>query len=141
MFLDAAYTRMPFATCWCVFRLPKMFALEAERAYRSEVVAAYPELADDRVWRPGVRLATVALVATMTVFLFDQVREQDRPMNRSRPEVPSKRQILHYRWGTTAAALERAGELPDVAAAFRALLAATGHWNPADLPAYPALRA
>ncbi|GAA1989592.1 hypothetical protein [Catenulispora subtropica] len=137
VFLDAAYTRMPFATCWCVFRLPKTFSLEAERAYRGEVVAAYPELADDRVWRPGVRLATVAFVAAMTVALFDRVREEDRPMHRTR-KVASIREILRYRWDTTAAALERAGELPAVAAAFRALLAATGHWRAADLPAYPA---
>ncbi|NUR61052.1 MAG: hypothetical protein HOV87_20675 [Catenulispora sp.] len=140
VFLDAAYTRMPFATCWCVFRLPKMFSLEAERAYRGEVVTAYPELADDRVWRPGIRLATVAHVALMSALLFERVREEDQPMHRSRPEVPSIRTILRYRWDTTAAALERAGELPAFAAAFRALLAATEHWHTADLPVYPALR-
>lgn len=140
VFLDAAYTRMPFATCWCVFRLPKTFSLEAERAYRAEVVVAYPELADDRVWRPGVRLATVAHVAFMSALLFERVAEEDRPMHRSRPEIPSIREILRYRWDTTTAALERAGELPAFATAFRALLAATEHWRVPDIPVYPAFR-
>jgi hypothetical protein len=138
VFLDAAYTRMPFSSCWCVFRLPKTFALEAERAYRGEVVTAYPELADDKVWRPGVRLASAAFATAMTVLLTPRVEEEDRPMHRSRPEIPSIRQIMRYRWDSTATALERASELPAVAAAFRALLAATEHWQAADLPAYPA---
>src|SRR5215472_4818207 len=29
-FLDAAYVRMPFSTCWCVFRLPESIARSAE---------------------------------------------------------------------------------------------------------------
>ncbi|NUR29180.1 MAG: hypothetical protein HOV83_25630 [Catenulispora sp.] len=138
VFLDAAYTRMPFSSCWCVFRLPKMFALEAERAYRDEVVAAYPELADDKVWRPGVRLGSAAFATAMTVFLMPRVVEEDQPMHRSRPQIPSIRQILRYRWDSTAAALERAGELPALAGSFRALLTATDQWQAADLPAYPA---
>lgn len=140
VFLDAAYTRMPFSSCWCVFRLPKTFALEAERAYRDEVVAGYPELADDKVWRPGVRLGSAAYATAMTVFLMPLVVEEDQPMHRSLPQVPSKRQILRYRWDSTAAALERASELPAVAASFRALLAATAHWRVPDVPAYPAFR-
>jgi hypothetical protein len=140
VFLDAAYARMPFSTCWCVFRLPKSFAMEAERAYRDEVVAGYPELAEDRIWRPGVRLASVAHVLFMAPFLVPRVLDEDQPMHRSRPQVPGIRAVLRYRWDVTAAALERAGELPAVAAAFRALLAATEHWRAADLPVYPALR-
>lgn len=53
VFLDASYSRMPFGSCWCVYRLPKSFSMEAERAYRGEVVQVYPELADDRIWAPG----------------------------------------------------------------------------------------
>lgn len=140
VFLDAAYTRMPFATCWCVYRLPKTFSLEAERAYRDEVVAAYPELADDQVWRPGVRLASAALALSMTLPLLPRVLDEDRPMHRSR-STATVRQILRYRWESSAAALERAGELPAVTAVFRALLAATAHWQAPDLPEYPAFRA
>ena len=138
VFLDASYSRMPFGSCWCVFRLPKSFSLEAERAYRGEVVKAYPELADDRIWRPGVRLASVAYVVAMTYWLMPQVAEEDRPMHRSRDPIASVRQVLRYRWEVTATALERSGELPAMAAVFRALLAETAQWRAADLPAYPA---
>ena len=138
VFLDASYSRMPFGSCWCVFRLPKSFSTEAERAYRDEVVKAYPELADDRIWRPGVRLASVAYVVGMTTWLMPDVAEEDRPMNRSRNPIASVRQVLRYRWEVTATALERAGELPAMATVFRALLAETEHWRAAELQVYPA---
>ncbi|MEY9933460.1 hypothetical protein ABH926_008115 [Catenulispora sp. GP43] len=140
VFLDASYSRMPFGSCWCVFRLPKSFSMEAERAYRAEVVKAYPELADDRIWRPGVRLASVAYVVNITQWLMPGVLEEDRPMNRNRNPIASARQVLRYRWEVTATALERAGELPVMAGVFRDLLLLTAHWSTADLPAYPAFR-
>ncbi|MBS2552195.1 hypothetical protein KGQ19_35595 [Catenulispora sp. NL8] len=138
VFLDAAYSRMPFGTCWCVFRLPKTFSMEAERAYREEVVKAYPELADDRIWRPGVRRGSVAFVVMMSVWQVPVVQEADRPMNRTRMPESSMRQVLRYRWEATAASLERARELPAVASAFRGLLAATEDWRTGDLAKYPA---
>ncbi|MEY9859041.1 hypothetical protein ABH935_004668 [Catenulispora sp. GAS73] len=138
VFLDASYSRMPFGSCWCVFRLPKSFSMEAERAYRDEVVKAYPELADDRIWRPGVRLASVAFVMSMAQLLVPAVQEEDRPMHRSRMPESSMRQVLRYRWEVTATALERAGELPATAGVLRALLGATTHWQTTDLPRYPA---
>src|SRR5271166_40016 len=48
-FLDAAYIRMPFSTCWCVFRLPAELAAAAEAAYRSAVCTVRPALADDQI--------------------------------------------------------------------------------------------
>jgi hypothetical protein len=50
----------------------------------------------------------------------------------------SMRQVLRYRWEVTALALERAGELPAMAAVFRELLAVTAQWSVGDLPRYPA---
>ncbi|ACU77201.1 conserved hypothetical protein [Catenulispora acidiphila DSM 44928] len=141
VFLDASYSRMPFGSCWCVYRLPKSFSMEAERAYRGEVVRVYPELADDRIWRPGVRLASVAYVVAMTQWLMPGAVEEDRPMNRKRDPIASVRQVLRYRWEVTAAALERAEELPAAAAVFRALLARTEDWLVPDLPRYPAFSA
>ena len=141
VFLDAAYSRMPFGSCWCVFRLPKSFSTEAERAYRDEVVKAYPELADDRIWRPGVRLASAAFVVSMAQFLVPMVEEEDRPMNRVRMPDSSMRQVLRYRWEVTATALERARELPAIATALRELLMKTAHWETGDLPRYPAFSA
>jgi hypothetical protein len=53
VFDDAAYARMPFATCWFVYALPDGLAAEIEELYRAEVVRVFPDLADDRIWRPG----------------------------------------------------------------------------------------
>lgn len=138
VFLDASYSRMPFGSCWCVFRLPKTFSLEAERAYRQEVVKGYPELADDRVWRPGVRLGSVAYVVGMSQLMVPMVQEADRPMHRTRTPESSMRQVLRYRWEVTARALERAGELPAMAGALRGLSGATGDWGVGVLGRYPA---
>ena len=60
VFLDAAYLRMPFSTCWCVFRLPPELRDAAEARYRTQAARIWPELADDGTWRRGVRHAVVA---------------------------------------------------------------------------------
>jgi len=60
VFLDAAYLRMPFSTCWCVLRMPPGLAAEGESAYRREVVKAFPDLASDAVGEAGVLRASAA---------------------------------------------------------------------------------
>lgn len=77
----------------------------------------------------------------MTQWLMPGAVEEDRPMNRKRDPIAGVRQVLRYRWEVTAAALERAGELPAAAAVFRTLLARTEDWLVPDLPRYPAFSA
>ncbi|GAA3545921.1 hypothetical protein GCM10022419_027670 [Nonomuraea rosea] len=108
-FLEAAYVRMPFATCWCVFRLPSGLAAEIEAAYRKEVIAVHPDLADDRLWETGVRLAMVTWTIHMTWVLLPRARKRDRPMHHTRTPVPSERQLLRYRWSRLLAELDRDG--------------------------------
>ena len=60
VFLDAAYLRMPFSTCWCVFALPSGLGAAAEARYREQVCGIWPRLAEDAVWLPGVRRAVAA---------------------------------------------------------------------------------
>jgi hypothetical protein len=43
-FLDAAYLRMPFSTCWCVFGVPGRLRRSAEASYRSLVSEIHPDL-------------------------------------------------------------------------------------------------
>ncbi|MGH3681869.1 MAG: hypothetical protein ACRDT2_16670 [Natronosporangium sp.] len=69
VFLDAAYARMPFATCWCVFRLPAAVAARVEAACRAEVARGYPALVDDAVWVPGVRRAMAAWTVAISGLL------------------------------------------------------------------------
>jgi hypothetical protein len=139
-FLDAAYIRMPFSTCWCVFRLPADVSAAAESTYRSQVCLAWPDLADDAVWAAGMRVAVVAWTLSSTSWLLRRSLAADVPMN-SEAESPTTRQLMRYRWHALAGELGTSGDLPAVAALMRSLLAATASWEAPDLPLYPAFRA
>ncbi len=139
-FLTAAYIRMPFSTCWCVFRLPAEVSAAAEDAYRSQVCQAFPGLADDAVWAAGMRLAVAAWTMSSTSWLLRRSLAADVPMNAD-AESPTTRQLMRYRWHELGAELETSGDLPAVAALLRSLLAATAGWEAPDLPLYPAFRA
>jgi hypothetical protein len=138
-FLDAAYIRMPFSTCWCVFRLPPDLCVAAESAYRARASIAAPKLTDDAIWSRGLRLGVAAWTMSSTTWLLRRALRNDGPMN---PDAvsPGARQLVRYRWQALLADLEASGELPAVAELMRALLAATTAWNVPELPLYPAFR-
>ncbi len=138
-FLDAAYIRMPFSTCWCVFRLPAGLSTAAEAAYRSEACAVRPELADDQIWQPGVRRGVAAWTLSALRWLLRNAIDADEPTE-PEAESPRLRQLIRYRWQTLAGELDPAGDLPAVAELMRSLLAATECWQAPDLPLYPAFR-
>jgi hypothetical protein len=138
-FLDAAYLRMPFSTCWCVFRLPADLAAQAESAYRHEVTRIHPGLADDAVWQPGVRRAAAAWTLWTMTWLLPRAIDGDELMLPGFVSPP-RRQLMRHRWQVLAADLDGAGDLPAVAELCRGLLAATEHWQVAELPLYPAFR-
>jgi hypothetical protein len=140
VFLDAAYARMPFATYWCVFRLPTAIADAVESAYRKEIIAGYPELADDAHWHPMVRRAVAVWTVDITVALAARAAGADRLMHSRVRPVPSMRQLLRHRWEQVAEELESAAELPALAVVFRGLLATTERWQVTALPRYPAFR-
>ncbi|MEU6070780.1 hypothetical protein ABZ864_41690 [Streptomyces sp. NPDC047082] len=134
VFLTAAYCRMPFSTCWCVFNLPVGMALEVEEAFRAEIVAAYPALTEDSVWQAGMKRAIAVWTVDATVRLLPRT-VQDGPMHRTRRPVPTRRQVLRHRW-ETASVLE---EFPAFAETIRRLLhEVAGGWEAAPLPGYPA---
>ncbi|MEU4829310.1 hypothetical protein [Streptosporangium sp. NPDC023615] len=133
VFLTAAYCRMPFSSCWCVFSLPPGVAEEIEGIYRAEVVRAYPELAADEIWRAGVRRAIALWTVHLTVILIPRMAD-DKPVHRTRP-APTVRQLMRHRW-EMASTLE---EFPAFAETMRLLLReVAGSWDVAPLPGYPA---
>jgi hypothetical protein len=148
VFLDAAYARMPFATCWCVYALPEGLAAQIEELYRAEVVRALPDLADDRIWQPGLRAAVAFWTVCMSTFLLDNVMaegsasQEPHEGDASAPPdtTPHVRQILRYRWQSLVDQHEADGELPALTAGMRALLEATAGWKVDLLPLYPAWR-
>lgn len=139
VFLDAAYIRMPFSTCWCVFRMPASLAGDVESAYRREVCVVWPELADDGVWQPGVRRAVAAWTMSSMWWLLRRSLAGDAPLDDERTS-PTTRQLMRHRWRVLAGELESAGELPALAGLARSLLAGTESWQAPELPLYPALR-
>jgi hypothetical protein len=138
-FLDAAYPRMPFSTCWCVFRLPAGLAAQAEAAYRSEVCRVHADLADDAVWQRGVRSAMAAWTMNSLGWLLSQAMAGDAPIDSDRAS-PGARQLLRHRWRVLAEELTAAGEWPAITALLTSLLAATQAWQAPELGPYPALR-
>lgn len=140
VFLDAAYLRMPFSTCWCVFALPGGLAAEAEAAYRELVSGVIGELADDEIWSRGLALASAAWTLHAMTYLLDRSVEADASMNPEASQAPTKRQLIRHRWRTLADELDRAAELPAVRGLLDQLLVRTGLWQAPELPLYPAFR-
>jgi len=145
VFLDAAYLRMPFSSCWCVFRLPARLAAEAETAYRRRVGGIFPELAGDAAWERGVRAATAAWTLHAMTYLLGRSVVADGKMIRDGRQAPTARQLLRYRWRCLtelmiAAQPTSSPGLPAVAGLADGLLAATAHWPVGELPRYPAFR-
>lgn len=140
VFLDAAYIRMPYSTCWCVFRLPPALRHSMETAYRHELCAVWPDLADDSLWQPGVRRAVACWTLDSMWWLLRRALDGDALLNAEAVASPRSRQLMRYRWRVLAGELESAGELSALAGLMRSLLAATENWQAPDLPYYPALR-
>ncbi|MFJ4674567.1 hypothetical protein [Kitasatospora sp. NPDC088783] len=136
VFLTAAYCRMPFSSCWCVFSLPPDLARRVEAAYRAEVVPVHPALADDARWEAGMRDATAVWTVNVTVRLLPLAAE-DAPLHPTRRPVPTRRQLLRHRWQSAT----RLDGLPALTETFERLLRRTADtWPVEPLPGYPAFR-
>jgi hypothetical protein len=140
VFLDAAYLRLPFSTCWCVFRMPAGLRAAAEARYRAEVGRIWPDLASDEIWARGLRLAVAAWTMNSMGWLLGRALEGDEPIEPAAAATPRTRQLMRHRWQTLLAELEPSGDLPALAELTRSLLAATEDWHAESLPLYPALR-
>jgi hypothetical protein len=140
VFLDAAYLRMPFSSCWCVFRLPAELTIAAERCYRTAVSGVFPGLADDQVWLAGTRRAAAAWTLHALTYLLGRSVRADGSMNPRVSQAPTARQVLRYRWQQLQSELEGTGELPAISVLMRQLLTSTESWQTPALPLYPAFR-
>jgi hypothetical protein len=138
VFLDAAYLRMPFSTCWCVFRLPDELALSAQARYRGLLSGPFPELAVDEIWQRGVRRAMAAWTLHALTYLLDRSVVAEESMNSFASHAPTGRQLLRYRWQRLREELDRADDLPAISALMTNLVEATQSWHSPGLPLYPA---
>jgi hypothetical protein len=140
VFLDAAYLRMPFSSCWCVLRMPAWLTAAGEKAYRAEVAAVFGDLKSDAVWEAGLLRARAAWTLHAMSYLLDRAVRSEESMNEPVAAAPGRRQLLRYRWQMLADALSAADEMPALRELMSGLLAATEHWQAPGLPLYPALR-
>lgn len=140
VFLDAAYLRMPFSTCWCVFRIPPELQAEAENAYRVPLCRAWPELGEEEIWQHGMLRGAAVWTLSSMWWLLGRSLAGDELMEPAASASPSARQLMRYRWHALLRGLEPAGQLPVTAELMRRLLAATASWQAPELPVYPAFR-
>lgn len=135
VFLDAAYLRMPFSSCWCVFRLPDELSVQAR--YRGLLSGTFPELAVNEIWQQGVRRVMAAWTLHALTCLLDRSIVADESMNSLATQAPTRRQLLRYRCERLREELDQAGDLPAISALMGNLLEATQSWRTPGLPLYP----
>lgn len=95
--LTAAYTMLPFATCWCVFDPPPDLTDRLFAELSAGLAPYAPELVSGASWRTEVLRASGAYVLLSSGWLMDGAlagRSAVGPAGRS----PSHRQLLASRW-------------------------------------------
>ena len=134
--LDAAYTLMPFSTCWCVFDPPPGLTDELLAAFTAGLGAHLPGAVVEPAWTRDVLLACAGWILAMTGWLLDGAVE-DRPRVGPEGRSPSYRQLVlsRWRWG--------AEHLRDVTPAVAVVLSdavawAEREWGPVPSGGYPA---
>ncbi len=134
--LDAAYSRVPFPTCWCVNRLPEGLVPRFEAAYREELAKGCPEAADDEIFgRAMVAACAFWTIATISWNLPRTLQED------SRWGIATVRQRHLLRLETLAATTEQFGYLEALGAIARRMHARLRSlWSVEEMPLYPAFR-
>jgi hypothetical protein len=126
--LTAAYTVLPFATCWCVFDPPADLTEMLFAEFTTGLAAHAPELVTGADWRSDVMRASAAYVLAMTGWLMDSTLE-GRPSVGPAGRSPSYRQLMTSRWRW--AALHLRETMPALAdACGTAALWALEAWGP-----------
>lgn len=100
--LAAAYTLLPFATCWCVYDPPSGLTDGLLAAFTEGLGAHAPDVVAAPIWERQVRLACAAYVVLVTGWLLDGAIEA-RPFVGPPGRSPSYRQLVasRWRWGAT----------------------------------------
>jgi hypothetical protein len=137
--LEGAYCRMPFPTCWCVYRLPAALVERMEAVYRAELARGCPAAVDDRQFYRGVVGACVAWALNFHHMIrpLEKMLEQDRAL----VALTDRQRFLLYLHAAISAA-ETFDHLPAVAGTLRACAGRLAEQWPeaADPPYYPAFR-
>lgn len=142
-FLDAAYIRIAFPTCWCVNRLPPDLVLRMEETYREELGHVAPEVADAAFYSDHMARACAWWLLITSGWLLSPLLERDAPVGPPGRQPATRRQCVVHRLELFREVAEELDALPGLAG-----LAAGGarqlrrRWPGADcdLPVYPPFR-
>lgn len=78
--IEGVYGRVPFPTCWCLYRMPERIITQMERVYRAELVKGCRAAADDKLFHEAVVEACVfwMLQSKKMLLPLTQMLERDR---------------------------------------------------------------
>jgi hypothetical protein len=132
---EAAYTRAPFCTCWCVAALPDGTTNAMEDAFMAALDPPSPD-----AFRVATGAAAIAYVL-QTMRYFRQFLDSDAPVAPPGVEAPSRgRQYVHGRLLLIAEYADTVPALAQLAASTAAAM--RDRWpDCTPLPLYPAFRA
>ncbi|MBE7700557.1 hypothetical protein H9623_09595 [Oerskovia sp. Sa1BUA8] len=134
--LDAAYTLMPFSTCWCVFDPPPGLTDALLAAFSAGLGKHLPDAVAEPAWTRDVLVASAGWILAMTGWLLEGAVE-DRPRVGPEGRSPSYRQLVLSRWRWGAEHLREA--TPSIAAVLSDGVAwAEREWGPTPSGGYPA---
>jgi len=136
---EGVYGRVPFPTCWCVYRMPQHVPLRMEEAYRAELVKGCPEAADDRLFSQAVVEACAFwMLDWYHEFPLAKLLEKDRTIVTS-----TMRQRFLLRSEILARTTEEFGHLEAFGETVKVIATKLGEvWTPDEyaMPSYPAFR-
>ncbi|MFC7614186.1 hypothetical protein ACFQV2_12190 [Actinokineospora soli] len=137
MMFDAAAIAVPFPSCWCAFALPAGMVEAMIAAWRAEVRAMWPDLAEDAVLLPRLLDAHLFWVWLATWrHLSDPVAA--RVASRHSGPTPDPGPLLAGRWTGLATAARRGGADAVAEHAIAVARALRVRFGDAPLPLYPA---
>ena len=133
--IDAAYTWMPFPTCWCVNRLPDGLPHRLEDAYRRALAPGCPQAEDDALFGRGMAAGCIYWLVTSLGWGLKGALEKDRLWG-----ISTHRQRHPLRAENTAAVCDRFGHFPAMSDLARRLATTLrDRWGEAaHMPLYPA---
>jgi len=133
----AAYTMLPFATCWCVFDPPAGLTDTLLAEFTTGLEQTAPGLLAGLDWHREVATACAGYVLAMTGWLLDSTlagREHVGPPGRS----PSYRQLMTSRWRWAAVNLRPVTPVLAGTCAAAARWASSTWGSEAEAAGYPA---
>jgi hypothetical protein len=135
--LEGVYCRMPFPTCWCVYRLPEPIIQRAEAVYRAELARACPTAVDDTLFYRAVVEACITWALNFHAHLrpLDKMFMQDRSL----VALTDRQRFLLY-VNAAAGASEQFGHMRATGVSLRAIATRLAQiWPEAvEPPYYPA---